>query len=491
MRKKILKKKRLIVFSILILLFIILFSYKTQNNLKTVREPVVAGSWYPGDEEELSNAVDGYFLNVKKLDINGTIKAIIAPHAGYAYSGQIAATAFKQLDDIYKDVFLLGPSHRYPLEKASIADATHYKTPLGEIKISEKAKQMLKEEIINSIPEAHAKEHSLEIELPFLQKQLSNFELVPILIGRIDPEQFKEIILKYLEEDDLIVVSVDLSHYHEYEEAKELDYFAIEKIINLDDIGIFNAEIDAPWAVSTLLKIAKEKNWIPYLLYYANSGDITKDKTRVVGYASILFYEEEKKEEELTKKEKELSNEEKDFLLNLARKTLDGYYKTGKKININEEHLTENLLNVQGCFVTLVKNGRLRGCIGHILPQEELYKCVIDNAISAAIYDTRFNPVTKDELKDIEIDVSVLSVPEKLPFESGEELKSKLRPLIDGVVLKQGFYQSTYLPQVWEQLPGKEQFLSSLCNKAGMDSNCWKDTKTEVFTYQADVFEEE
>jgi len=481
MRKKILKKKRLIVFSILILLFIILFSYKTQNNLKTVREPVVAGSWYPGDEEELSNAVDGYLLNVKKLDINGTIKAIIAPHAGYAYSGQIAATAFKQLDDIYKDVFLLGPSHRYPLEKASIADATHYKTPLGEIKISEKAKQMLKEEIINSIPEAHAKEHSLEIELPFLQKQLSNFELVPILIGRIDPEQFKEIILKYLEEDDLIVVSVDLSHYHEYEEAKELDYFAIDRIVNLDDIGIFNAEIDAPWAVSTLLKIAKEKNWMPYLLYYANSGDITKDKTRVVGYASIIFYEEEKG---LTKKEK-------DFLLNLARKALDEYYKTGKKIKINEEHLTENLLNVQGCFVTLNKHKQLRGCIGHILPQEELYKCVIDNAVNAAVNDRRFNPVKEEELKDIEIDVSVLSVPEKLPFESGEELKSKLRPLIDGVVLKQGFYQSTYLPQVWEQLPGKEQFLSSLCNKAGLDSNCWKDTKTEVFTYQADVFEEE
>ncbi|GAI80428.1 unnamed protein product, partial [marine sediment metagenome] len=204
--------------------------------------------------------------------------------------------------------------------------------------------------------------------------------------------------------------------------------------------------------------------------------------------ASILFYEEKK--ESLTKKEKELSNEEKDFLLSLARKTLDEYYKTGKKININKDPLTENLLNVQGCFVTLKKHGALRGCIGHILPQEELYKCIIDNAINAAINDRRFDPVKEEELKDIEIDISVLSVPEKLSFSSGDDLLDKLRPSVDGVVLKQGFYQSTYLPQVWEQFSSKEQFLSSLCGKGGLDSDCWKDTKTEVLTYQADVFEE-
>ena len=132
----------------------------------------------------------------------------------------------------------------------------------------------------------------------------------------------------------------------------------------------------------------------------------------------------------------------------------------------------------------------LRGCIGHILPQEELYKCVMDNAINAAANDPRFQPVTEDELDDIDIEISVLTVPEKLDFSSGEDLKNKLKPMVDGVVLKRGFFQATYLPQVWEQLPAKELFLTNLCQKGGMSADCWNETSTEVYTYQAFVFAE-
>ena len=481
MKKKNLKKRHLVIFLILLLIFIILFSYKTKNNFtaKTVRVPAVAGTWYPGEKEELSNLVTNYLSKANYIEVNGEIKALIVPHAGYIYSGQIAAFGFKQLKK-YKTVIVLGISHHYPLEKASILNVDYYKTPLGNIKISDKAKKLLKEDIITTVPKAHAKEHSIEIELPFLQKVLGDFELIPVLVGDTDLDKLAEILIENIDDETLMVASSDLSHYHSYDEAVSLDNQCINAISKMDINKTAECEACGLKPILTLMKIAEKLGWKNIPIIYANSGDVTGDKTRVVGYASILFYEEKSK---LTKKEK-------DFLLSLARKTLEEYYKTGKKIKINGT-LTENLLNVQGCFVTLIKHGALRGCIGHITPNEELYKCVIDNAINAAINDMRFDPVEEEELEDIVIDISVLSVPEKLSFSSGEDLKNQLKPLIDGVVLKQGFYQSTYLPQVWEQLPDKEQFLSSLCNKGGLKSDCWQDTKTEVFTYQADVFEEE
>lgn len=479
------KKKHIYLFTSFLIIFILIFAYKTTNNFtfekKKIRPAAVAGSWYPGDRETLEDSINTYFNNVNKVNLNGTIKALIAPHAGYRFSGQIAGAAFKQLDDIYNTVILLGPSHYYPLTQASILDVTHYQTPLGEIKLSSKVKELLKQDVIKTVPEAHAEEHSLEIELPFIQERLTDFELIPIVVGNINPEAFKEILLRYIDDETLVVVSVDLSHYHEYDEAKQLDYYAIDRILSLDDKEIFNAEIDAPWAVSTLLKIAKTKGWRPYLLYYANSGDVTGDKERVVGYAAMAFVEEQ--DEQLTKEEQE-------FLLELARKTAEEYLKTGKKPEADESRLTPNLKKVQGCFTTFNKDHNLRGCIGHILPQEELYKCVMDNAVNAAVNDTRFNPVTYDEMKDIKIEISVLTVPQRLEFSSGGDLLNKLRPMVDGVVLKQGFRQSTYLPQVWANFKSKDEFLTSLCLKGGMPLTCWQDTNTEVFTYQAFVFEE-
>ncbi len=487
--------RHLILFTTIAMIFLLVLAYHSNNNensnenkkeKKVVRPEAVAGSWYPGDKETLDTEVSRYLDNVPKLNLNGTIKAIIVPHAGYRFSGQIAAIAFKQLDDIYNKVILLGPSHHYPLEQASIMEVTHYQTPLGEIELSNEIDELMKEDMISSVPEAHKKEHSLELELPFMQKTLSDFKLIPILVGKIDPEEFKQILLKYIDDKTLIVISVDLSHYHSYEGALQLDAYSIERILAIDSEGIFNAEIDAPWAVSTLLKIADEKSWKPSLLFYANSGDVSGDKKSVVGYSAIAFLEEQ----EHTLEEEPLTKEEQKLLLQLARYTAEQYLETGKTINIDSTKLSPSLKKVQGCFTTFNKNHNLRGCIGHILPKEELYRCVMDNAVNAAVNDQRFPKVSKEEMKDIAIEISVLTVPQKLDFDSGKELSDKLRPMIDGVVLKQGFKQSTYLPQVWTNFKSKDEFLTSLCRKGGMPLNCWQDTQTEVFTYQAFVFEE-
>ncbi|KYK26549.1 hypothetical protein AYK26_07460 [Euryarchaeota archaeon SM23-78] len=488
-RKLKIETKHLIIIIVLLIIFILILAYAGINNgkkaeleeeEKVVRKPVFAGSWYPGNKNQLDTTIEAYFENVEEQEIDGTVRAMLVPHAGYVYSGQVAAYGFKHLNGQYDTVILLGPSHRYALSGASVLNVTHYATPLGEVKLSEKVKNLLKEEVIQTLPQAHKEEHSLEIELPFLQKVLGKFELIPILVGPVDIDKFTQTLLKYYDDKTLIVVSADLSHYHPYDKAVELDTYCLDTITNQDIEGLTKCEIDAPWAIASLLHISQQKNWKPKVLLYKNSGDVTGDKsTGVVGYASVVFYEPE------------LSSEEKEFLLELARTTIETYLSTGKKPSFDEKELTPNLKKVQGCFVTLNKNHNLRGCIGHILPQEELYKCVIDNAVNAAVHDSRFKPVTYDELEDIEIDISVLTVPQELKYDSPEDLLDKLRPNIDGVVLKKDWRQSTYLPQVWEQLPGKELFLSSLCKKAGLPNNCWQDPSLQVQTYQALVFAEE
>jgi len=475
------KSKTVLILIGIILILILCLGFYLENKLKNanIRGPVFAGSWYPSNKNELDKSIGTYLNNSKKIEIEGEIKALIVPHAGYDYSGQIAAFAFKQINENYKNIFLIGPSHKYVLTGISISSYDYFKTPLGKVKVSKKAEKMIDGEFIKNIEEAHSNEHSLEIEIPFLQKQIERFEIVPIIVGETDPEKFKNALNENLEEDDLIVVSADLSHYHEYAKAIELDSYSIKNILELNDKEILTSEIDASWAVASLLKLAKEKSWKPYLISYANSGDITGDNTSVVGYASIIFVEEA------------FNRTEKDFLLELARESVETYLNRGKKIEINEKNVPERLREKKACFVTFTKNNELRGCIGHILPQIPLYKCVIENSINAAVNDERFQAVRANEMKDIKIEISILSLPNLLAHENFSELLEKLKPYEHGVILKREEQQSTYLPIVWEQIPEKEVFLSSLCIKGKMESECWKDNQTEVYTYSANAFKED
>jgi AmmeMemoRadiSam system protein B len=260
------------------------------SNPKIIREPICAGSWYPGNPDCLAREVDGYMNAAPDVDVSSGVKALIVPHAGYIYSGAIAGAGFGQLSASYTSVFLLGPSHRYPLRGVSIPDVTHYRSPLGDVPLSPVARNLrVSGGIFYSIPHAHASEHSLEIELPFLQRALYDFELVPMLVGEVDTAALSTALEKHMNPDDLLVVSVDLSHFHSYDQAKELDDFSINCILELDSEGILSAEIDAPWAVSALLILAEKHGWKPVLTKYANSGDVTGDRSSVVGYASIAF----------------------------------------------------------------------------------------------------------------------------------------------------------------------------------------------------------
>ncbi|MGY4884854.1 MAG: AmmeMemoRadiSam system protein B [Nanobdellota archaeon] len=487
MKKK--RKTSLKILILFIIIFVILIGTVLiiqKDNIKEedIRKANFAGSFYPANKENLQDTVQAYLDNTSKINFEGEIKAIIVPHAGYEYSGRIAATAFKQLDEekIYKNIFLIGPSHRYYIKNVSVSGFEYFSTPLGEVKVSKKAKEMDEnEEIISNIEDAHKDEHALEVELPFLQTQLKNsdFEIIPLIVGESNPVELKNILINNLEEEDLIVVSADLSHYHEDNLALVYDANTLKNILNLDSAGIFNSEIDAPWGVASLLEIAKEKSWKPYLLAYANSGDITGDKKSVVGYGAVVFIDESS-----------FNGEEKEFLLNLARESAEYYLEKEKKMDINEKEVPEKLKEKKACFVTFIENGQLRGCIGEILPVRPLYECVMENAINAAIKDTRFSRVEYEEMKNITIDVSVLTVPVLLEYNNSEDLLLKLKPLEHGVILKRGLKQSTFLPSVWEFLPDKETFLANLCIKAEMEGECWTYKDTQVYVYTAEDFSE-
>ena len=415
--------------------------------------------------------------------MDGPIRALIVPHAGYVYSGQVAARGYKLLSQQYRRVIIVASNHYEgaPPFKFSVSGASHYETPLGRVRVSDIAGELLKNDLFSYVPEVHST-HIIEVQLPFLQKILRDFEIVPIVTGRASDKDLAaaaELISPYLDQDTLLVVSSDLSHYHPYDKAVELDRGCINAVEAQDMQKAAGCEACGLPSIMILLHIAKEKGWRSRIIDYKNSGDTTGGKDRVVGYSSIVFWQED------------LSESDKHQLLKISRTVLDSRIGQGIMPEIKEEgDLSPRLRRKQGCFVTLEIDHSLRGCIGHIIPQEPLYRCVIQNTVDAALHDGRFKPVTKEELNRIKIEISALSVPAPLERRDPQQLLDSLIPLKHGVILRYGPRQSTFLPQVWEQLQKKEDFLSRLCLKGGLVQDCWKNPETAVLTYEASVFGE-
>ncbi|MBS1266485.1 MAG: hypothetical protein MAG795_00452 [Candidatus Woesearchaeota archaeon] len=464
------KKNRFLFFALIILLVLFVFLSPAKE---IIRKPAVAGYFYPSSSQELTNTIQQLIINAENPDYKGDVRAMILPHAGYRYSGRVAADALKYLPDA-KTVIILAPSHHAGFQGASIPDVTHYETPLGQVKLSSKTKKLLQEDFIINHETAHDKEHSIEVQLPLLQYKLDDFEIVPVLVGQTDPEMLATAIDKIIDENTLIIASSDLSHYYTHKRAKELDNICINAILNLSSLDLMYCEACGKIPIKSLIEIAKKQKWKSHLIKAENSGDITGEKKRVVGYASFI----------LTKGG--ITKPEQKKLFQLASSTIESHIK-GESIELEQYN---KFSKVQGCFVTIKKNNILRGCIGDILPQRPLYECIHSNAVNAAVNDLRFEPLKEHELEQIEIEISVLSVPQELKFNNPDELLKKLRPGVDGVVIKYRGRTSTYLPQVWEQLPEKENFLKHLCEKQTSPPDCWKRENVEILTYQAFVFEE-
>lgn len=477
---------------------ILLFVYRKKEEGMIVRKPAVAGMFYPAEKNTLNSQIEGFFQGVPEEKEEDLLRILIVPHAGYEYSGQVAAWGFKSLaGKDYSRVILLGGSHRALFEGAMIDESDAWETPLGLVETDKDLAKKLVEAVegVAFSASAHFEEHSLEVELPFLQAVFKDFKLVPILLGETDEmllENLAVALVKNITGNTLVVVSTDLSHYPPYEIANQVDSKTIDGILS-GDVESFKATISAQMAqgysgldtcacgekaVRVGMKLAQKLNKGEWkLLKYANSGDTAGEKGRVVGYASIGFYEKAKKSSELNKEEQEK-------LLEIARKTLESYLKNGK---VPEFEISDpQFLDPRGAFVTLRKDGQLRGCIGEFEARESLYKIVQRMAISAATKDPRFPVVRLNELPEIKIEVSVLSPLKKI------DDPDKIEMGVHGVMIKKGLRKGVFLPQVatetgWD----KEAFMGQLCSqKAGLSRDCWKKKDVELLVFTAQVFEE-
>ena len=469
---------------------------------ENVRQPIRAGSFYPADPSRLKRLIAELTHKAKKTQVqiprNKDLRAIIMPHAGYIYSGWTAAHASKVIQpNQFSKVVLLGPDHFMGFRNGSVTDATAYQTPLGKINLHGDAKRVqLHSNLFQSMPISYDREHSLEVVLPFLQSYLGKFELVPIIVGQADTKSLSEVLDSLMDRNTVLIVSSDLSHYLPYSDAVSRDRETLRMIMDLDPDPLIKSDNRACGAspISILLHMARRHQWQPVLLHYSNSGDTAGDRSRVVGYAAVAFFGDFPMQEKPDTKFR-FSREQGQTLIELARQTI--LKKLGQHDFKTTSQLPTGVLqdkNFQshcGTFVTLKIQGQLRGCIGNLTSTESIIDGVKRNAINAAFHDPRFSPLSNQELEQTKIEVSVLTEPEPLTFHDGEDLLKKLRVNVDGVIIRKGRASATFLPQVWEQLPRPEDFLSHLCMKAGLSSDAWKSSELDVMTYQVQYFEEQ
>jgi len=484
--------------TILLASCLILFPSSGGIQAEVIRMPVFAGSWYPGTRSELAETIARLTRQVKTGQVQKlpqtSLKALILPHAGYIYSGQTAAYASLVLKKNQFDrVVVMAPDHRVGFSGGAVSDVVAYETPLGLIKLDDAAAGLRrKSDLFRAIPASDRQEHSLEMVLPFLQYYLKNFELVPIVVGRGNVGRIADEIDPLLDERTLLVVSSDLSHYMPYAKAVEWDQATIRMILDLDMDDLLKHDNAACGKIPILItmSMARRHGWQPKFLHYSNSGDTAGDRRKVVGYTAIAFYGGSAMQSNQDSP-RSLDQKQGQTLIKLARQTISE--RLGRPCaEVDPDSLKDNDLQARrGTFVTLTIHGQLRGCIGSLEASESLLEGVKRNAINAAFRDPRFAQLDAEELDRVDIEVSILSDPVPLGYQDSRDLISKLRPHVDGVILRKGSASATFLPQVWEQLPRPEKFLSHLCRKAGLPADEWQKGKLEILTYQVQYFEEE
>ena len=462
-----------------------------------IRPATQSNRFYTGDARDLGEEVDSFLSLHAKDKQYEHVAALIMPHAGYYFSGNVAAAAYQSIpDDVhYKRIFLLGPSHHEWLDGASVnTEFDYYNTPLGNVKVDVDTAQKLIEtdSVFSYQPKAHDREHCLEVQLPFLQRRFDDVPpIVPIIISTNDfrkLQRIAEILKPYLTEDNLFVVSSDFSHYPSYEDACQVDALT-GKAVESGDVERFIAQLEensrsgmrnlatsacGELAIATLMLMMQDGGYEVKHLLYQNSGDIENhDHSRVVGYHAFAILRR-------ATQEFVLSDDEKRILKDIALTSISDSL-AGKPI-AESTTLTATLKRKCGAFVSLHKQGRLRGCIGHFGEDVPLHEIVAEMARAAAFEDPRFIPVTKDELDDIDIEISVLTPMRRI--QSLDEFQLHRH----GIYIRKGYRSGTFLPQVADEVNWtKEEFVGHCAqDKAGIGWDGWKEA--ELYVYEAIVF---
>lgn len=446
--------------------------------MANVRAPAVAGMFYPGERDTLAQDVTAMLDEARERALGpGFPKALIVPHAGYIYSGPVAANAYallKPARGIVNRVVLLGPCHRVAVRGLALPGADAFDTPLGRLRVDADATRLARTlPQVSDFPPTHAHEHSLEVQLPFLQEVLGDFALVPLVVGSATVEEVAELIeLLWGGPETLVVISSDLSHYHPYDEARAMDEATVRAIMAMRT-DIDHEQACGATPVTGFLDVARRRGLSPELLDLRNSGDTAGGRGRVVGYASLAFWEGTAAA---------YGDEHGLTLVKLARGGIESAL-GGRDEQAAQSASEPWLLEHRATFVTLVQGGELRGCIGSLQARRPLGADVEANARAAAFSDPRFRPLTASELERTEVEVSVLSSPVRVLFADHEELVTQLRPGVDGLILAADERRGTFLPQVWEQLRDPEAFLAHLKRKAGL-SETFPTRRCAVWRYQ-------
>ncbi len=494
------------------------------------RQPVVSGTFYPAGSERLRNELAGYFAVSANPRSGVHVRAILVPHAGYVYSGHTAAAGFAAIPPgtTYDNIFLIGVSHRYAFEGAAVFTSGNMVTPLGKVRVNSELGKKLQStnRWFISRDEAHGPEHSLEVQLPFIQYRFDPVpQVVPVLIGTKNLNVLRAIatgLEPWFNDRNLFIISSDFSHYPSAEDARSADRTVSDAIVkgdpgdflrtisNIESAGIDNlATAMCGWPAGlVLLYLAEKSDSLTFRnVEYTNSGDSPGGSTdQVVGYNAIVLEGKAMQQcgrdaassaaatgaatngMDLTETGTfSLTAEEQKTLFGIAREAITARLEHRKPLLPDRTKLTPRLMEPLGAFVTLTTDGDLRGCIGRFTSADPLWEVVETMAAEAAFSDPRFPALTKTEYNSVHLEISVLGPMHKV--QSVREIKVGRH----GIYLKNGYRSGTLLPQVaMERGWTADQFLGYCArDKAGIGWDGWKDPDTEIYVYEAYVFGEQ
>ena len=415
----------------------------------------VAGTFYPADKLELEKLIESY-----KTDIKYFSRAVIVPHAGYVYSGKLSANGIQRLNRNAKNVFIFAPAHYERVFGCVVCDYKAFETPFGNVEVNKELSLEISEFCdCAKNNAAFEKEHSIEVLLPLIKHFLPDAKIIPILYGCENFKNLAETIDKFYEnEDNVFIISSDLSHFYPEKEAVRFDNYTAKMI---EENNVRDFEVDQACGavgVCGLVEFAKKHNFSLIRGGLTNSAAANGDSSRVVGYGSWFLYE--------GNKNKYIKEYYSDFVIRVCKDSI----LSGLQLGLAEINDYDCVFEQSGAsFVTLELDGILRGCIGSVIAYRSLIQDLIKNAHAAAFSDPRFPSLTLNEYNKISIGVSLLSKPERIIFDDQNDLLNKITPAVDGLIIRDGNNQAVFLPDVWEQLPDKEEFLEHLLKKAGLN----------------------
>lgn len=430
-----------------------------------IRKPSVAGQFYSSSKEELVKKIEEFTKNFKK-EANYDSRAIIVPHAGHEYSGRLAVKGYQYLKKDLETLIIFSPAHRYAVESFALPTDDAWEIPTGNVLTDKEAVEKIKNMGGEYCDAAFINEHSIEVQLPFIKYYFPNAKIVPILVGGADYKTLSNIISEFWEDEKIgFIISSDLSHFRNKQEAMCTDNVTADMIEKSAPENIMPEQACGYKAVSAIVNFARERNYSLIRVGMSDSSEKSGDTTSVVGYGSWYLAEEER----IYFLKEHFSQ----LILQIAKLSIKSQL---ERLNLKIENYPKALETKVPCFVSLYREGNLRGCIGSIIGEEPFIVNLCKNARNAAFHDLRFTPVEAKEFEKLDVSISLLSVPIRMKFKNETDLLEQLRPDIDGLIIKDIGRQAVFLPEVWQIISDKNQFLNALKQKAGLMPDWFSDT---------------